>query len=849
MFKKIKTIHLLKSIIFDFVRYFLIIILSFPFFSLAQVEKKEVFARKIDGKIQIDGKLDEFFWEDIQPAKDFQMIQPINGKIERSNQKTEVKFAYDDVALYIGATLNDFGAGYDNDLQPGIMRQLGPRDVQGKSADLFGIFINPFNDGINEFSFLVTAAGVQIDKRIVLTTNGYTEDVNWDAVWESAVTIHENGWFVEIKIPYSAIRFPNQEVQEWGLNIYRELRRFREEYSWSLIDLKKRHIGKQSGLLKGIHDITPPLRLSLTPYMSSILSDDDMKFHYSGGIDLKYGFNITLPQEDINLTLDMILLPEFQQTEFDPLILNMSPFETQYDEKRSFFTEGTELFQKGNVFYSRRIGGPTLPIKTEPNEIITSAPENTRLFNATKISGRSKDGWGIGLFNGITRNTYAQIQDTITLAESERLIEPITNYNMLVVDKSFNQNSFITLLNTNVTRKDDFRNAHVFGLLGSITNKKNTHTYDGSIKSSLIQENGENTSGFSTFLNIQKTNGNLRYWLQNYIESDHYDINDMGFLEQNNEINTELNIMYEVFSEDEVLAKKMNIKKGRITFGLEHTSLYKPLAYNEIIIKLGGHIMNKNHLFMRLESRYFFEENDYFESRKDNQIFTRPPAAKISYFTSSNFNKPISLNTSISFKNRFTNGYKIWEEYRNPLLYTRFNPRFRINNHTFLEYILAVETEKNEFGWIAEQNNEPLFSRRNRKMFTNKIMLEYTFNPKVYIKLIARHYWSTIQNESFYTLNEQGDLNENFAEQSSNLDINFNTWNLDLNFSWEYNPGSHISILWQNRLTRQIESFEKMFFNNINAFFENPTNNIFSIKFTYYLDYINIKHLNRNKND
>ena len=814
----------------------------FPFILLSQVDKKQVYAKRINEKVIIDGKLNEIFWNDILPAKDFQMIQPINGKFERSSQKTEVKFAYDDQAIYIGATLNDYGAGYDNNqIGPGIMRQLGPRDVEGKSVDLFGVFLNPFNDGINEFSFLVSAAGVQIDKRIILTTNGYVEDVNWDAVWESNVTIYENGWFVEMRIPYSAIRFPNKNIQEWGINIYRELRRFREEYSWSFIDLKKRHIGKQSGLLKGIKNISPPIRLSLTPYLSSIFSDNLSNFNYSGGVDLKYGFNIKLPKEDINLTLDMILLPEFQQTEFDPLILNMSPFETQYDEKRSFFTEGTELFQKGNLFYSRRIGGQPLPTQLNDNEIIISEPENTRLFNATKISGRTQDGWGVGLFNGITRNTYAQIQDTLSLIERDELIEPVTNYNMWVIDKSFNQNSFITLLNTNVTRKNNFRNAHVLGLLASVTNKQNTHTYDGSIKGSLIQDNGNSTSGFSTFFNMQKTNGNLRYGLQNYIESDKYDINDMGFLYQNNEINTELNLSYEVFSEDEYLSKRLNIKNGKLSLGLEHQSLYKPLSYNKIIIKIGSQIVNKKHLFMRLLSRYFFEENDYFEARINNQVFVRPPSAKISYFTSSNFNKPISLNTSISYKYRISEGYNIWDRYNNDLLYIRINPRFRINDHAFLQYILAIEYEKNEFGWIDQLEDEPLFSRRHRKMFTNKLILDYTFSPKIYMKLITRHYWSTINNKSFYEINTKGELSTLKASNLSDLNINFNTWNLDLSFSWEYNPGSYLSILWQNKLTKQTDSVERVFFNNLNSFFENSTKNIFSIKLTYYLDYIKFK--------
>ena len=838
-------------------RYFLAYILLIPCFLFSQKQKKELFAKRINSNVIIDGKLNEFFWSDIPFARNFQMIEPINGKLERSTQKTEVKFAYDDYAIYIGAELHDKNAGYDDPNITGIMQELGPRDQEGKSTDVFGLFINPFNDGINEFAFLVTAAGVQIDKRIILTTNGYIEDKNWDAVWESAVSIHKDGWRVEIKIPYSAIRFPNIDKQVWGLNIYRELRRLREEYSWNFIDTRQGKIGNQNGLLKGIEYIKPPIRLSFNPYVSSVLVQEPItslnknyqyNFNYSGGVDLKYGFSIpTFSRKNINLTLDMILLPEFQQVEFDPLVLNISPYEIRYDEKRNFFTEGIDLFQKGNLFYSRRIGGTpiTNPILGD-NEIISRLPENTRLFNGTKISGRSEDGWGIGLFNAITRNTYAQIQDTLLNIEKEQLIEPITNYNMLVLDKSFNQSSFISFINTNVSRKIPFRNANVSALVGSITNKKQTHTYDASIKGSIVGQADEKNTGFSTLLNIQKINGKIKYNIRNYIESDEYDINDMGFLYQNNEINNEANISYNIFSQDEKIAKKLNIKKGNVAFGVEHKTLYRPYLYNSFIIKASSFVLNNNHFFMSLKSRFFLEEHDYFESRIINQVFIKPPAIKTSFSTSSNFNKPISLNNNFSFKWRFNNNYNIWKDYKNALFYYRINPRFRISNHIFLEYILAIEIEQNQIGWIEEEDSNPIFSRRNQNTYTNKLVLNYTLNPQTYIKLIARHYWSTIENFSFYSINESGLLYHN--DYNKNEDINFNTWNLDLNFSWQYKPGSLLSIVWQNQLTSITDQKNSIFTQNINDFFKTPTTNIVSFKLTYYIDYIELIKPRNDKN-
>ena len=850
MFKKIKTIHLLKSFIFEVVKNLTIILLCIQYLFLAQSPKKDVYAKRINQNVKIDGQLDELFWSNINPATNFQMIEPINGKVERSTQRTEVRFAYDDFAIYVGATLNDKNAGYDDPNMVGIMKELGPRDQEGKSTDVFGIFVNPFNDGINEFAFLVTASGVQIDKRIVLTTNGSLEDKNWDAVWESAVKIHKDGWFVEMKIPYSAIRFPNVEEQLWGLNIYREVRRFREEYSWNPIDTRQGKIGNQNGLLKGIANIKPPVRLSFSPYISSSIIKDPAidnenskhRIDYSGSIDLKYGFKIPVHKShEINMTLDMILLPEFQQVEFDPLVLNISPFEVKYDEKRSFFTEGIDLFQKGNLFYSRRIGGnPINSATTNENEIVKNSPENTQLFNGTKISGRTEDGWGIGIFNAVSRNTYAEIQDTILNTVRNELIEPVTNYNMLVIDKSFNQNSFATFINTNVWRKEDFRNANVTALLASLTNKKETYTFDSSVKTSQIWVDQNKKNGFSTFLNIQKISGRFKYNLSNNIKSDEFDINDMGFLYRNNEISNEINFSYNIYSQDELVAKKFGIKKGKLLVGLENKSLYKPFLQNELIIKTELNALNNNHFFTSLKTRYFFEENDYFESRSLDQVFVRPPAAKLSFYSSSNFNKPISLNNGFSLKWRFNKNYEVWKDYKNVSLYYRFNPRFRINNHMFLQYVFVFDYEKNQFGWIAEnENEEAVFSRRDQKTYTNKLTFNYTFSPLSYLKLIVRHYWSTIENYDFYDIEENGILVESTYGQGQN--INFNTWNLDLNYSWEYKPGSFFSVVLQNQLTKEIDNVGINFLDNINDFFQSPLTNILSFRITYYLDYIDLK--------
>jgi hypothetical protein len=169
----------------------------------------------------------------------------------------------------------------------------------------------------------------------------------------------------------------------------------------------------------------------------------------------------------------------------------------------------------------------------------------------------------------------------------------------------------------------------------------------------------------------------------------------------------------------------------------------------------------------------------------------------------------------------------------------------RINNHAFFQYILAFEKEKNQFGWITEDDIQgPIFSRRVQKTITNKVIFNYTFTNKINTKIIARYYWSTINNDDFYELQNGNLIGTNYDE---NHNINFNTWNLDFNLSWEYKPGSMLSVVWQNQLTNQNDNVEAIFFNNVNDFFENSTTNIFSVKFTSYLDYSTI--FNSIKND
>ncbi|HYG52119.1 MAG TPA: DUF5916 domain-containing protein, partial [Flavobacteriales bacterium] len=399
-----------------------------------KVTLRSVHALKITTPVKVDAVLDEPVWEQAEKADNFIQNFPNPGKPSR--RSSVVRILYDNTSLYIGALLADVS-------KDSIISTLSERD-HNDNADQFGVTLDTYNDDQNAFYFAVTSAGVQKDIR--LSANG--EDLDWNAVWFSAVKRTNEGWYVEMKIPFSAIRFSETPGQVWGINFNRNIRKFREESHWNFVNPLVSGFVNQSGNLEGLQDIKSPLRLSFTPYVSGYYNryDDNSgnvhenSFDANGGMDLKYGINEAF-------TLDMTLIPDFGQVQSDNRILNTTPFEVRYNEFRQFFTEGTEIYNKSGLFYSRRIGGTPVNFnkpyyELQPGEEIISNPSTSKLLNATKVTGRTKSGTGIGLFNAITQPMYAKLEDT---AGNTRQIEtdPLTNYNVFVVDQNLRNNSYI----------------------------------------------------------------------------------------------------------------------------------------------------------------------------------------------------------------------------------------------------------------------------------------------------------------------------------------------------------------------------------------------------------------------
>ncbi len=313
------------------------------------IEKRNIIITKSTAPIKIDGILNDSAWKSAAVADKFTDFQPTPFTPERTGNETKVYFLYNNEGISIGGYLHER-------TKDSIAAELTGRDGFGNN-DFIGIIFDTYQDKQNGFEYFLSPLNEQYDAKVAPSSNGNNEDFAWNAVWQSATKIHEDGWSFEMFIPYSAIRFGKKNIQDWGLNIVRQRRKSSQKSTWQVIDPNVNGFLTQEGTISGFENIKPPLRLQLSPYFSTYYTHDGnitngekkSDVAINGGMDVKYGINQAF-------TLDMTLIPDFGQVQTDNLFLNLSPFEQRFSENRAFFTEGTELFNKGDLFYSRIIG-------------------------------------------------------------------------------------------------------------------------------------------------------------------------------------------------------------------------------------------------------------------------------------------------------------------------------------------------------------------------------------------------------------------------------------------------------------------------------------------------------------
>jgi len=789
--------------------------------------QKSINAVKIQDPPVIDGKLDDSIWSSADVAENFIQYSPFSGS--PSKYITEVRVLYDNSAIYIGAMMYD-------PHPDSIYTELGERDADyNLNADQFTVDICPYNDGVNGATFKVSVSGVQSDRPPSSGSNSMRRSGDtWDAVWDSKTSIVEDGWIAEMRIPYSALRFPKDKIQTWGINFWREVRRNREQSSWNYVNREIGNSFNHLGEMKQVRDIEPPLRLSFTPYVSGYIEQNadqsGVGFTYNGGLDLKYGINESF-------TLDATLVPDFGQVQSDDKVLNLSPYEVRYNEKRPFFMEGTELFNKGNIFYSRRIGsrpkayGDVEDELSDTEEVIYN-PAESSLINATKVSGRTKSGLGIGVFNAMTNTMYATVEDSETGEKRQVMTDPFTNYNMLILDQSLKNNSYISLFNTNVwrnaERNENFYTANVSGTQFDLQNSSRHYSISGkAVLSQKYYDDINNDFGHAFQLRGGKTGGAFRIEYELEASSDTYDHNDMGYMRRNNELQNQLSVSYNIY---QPFWKILN-SRNSITY--RHSTLYTPRVFTGEEISLSSNATFKNHLTVFLRAEYKPRgEDDYYEPRVDGWYYHRGKELSTSAWFSTDRSKKLSGNLRIGYN-------KIWSPYDQYQYSFSISPTFKVSDRFSLNYEVEVSNKLNDIGYVDYDDDQDLifFGQRNNLTIENKFQSGFIFSSNSYLSFRLRHYWSRADYlDQYYTLNSDGSLTE--TAKDDNYDYNYNAWNIDLVYTWRFAPGSEMSIVWKNSIYSGSDQIFYDFMENLNHMFDHSMSNSLSLKILYYLDWM-----------
>lgn len=801
-------------------------------------ERRVAFVNKSEEvNIHLDGELNELFWSNATRLENFIQRNLDPGK--PSNYHTTVLFTYDDYAVYLGVRMED--PNPEN-----IFAQYSERDGSSNS-DKFSFTVDPYNGGTNGFLFTLTPTNIQQDARLY----NNTEDYNWNAVWLSQAKIDSQGWVAEIKIPFAALRIPNSKVQNWAVNFQREVRKVREISTWNEINPNLEGELNQCGILEGFTNLKTPVRLSISPYASYVRQSfsgqgtNTSPTTINGGLDLKYGLNDAF-------TIDATLVPDFNDVRSDNLFVNLTPFEVAYTDYRPFFTEGLDIFSKGDLFYSRRIGSSDLNI----NKLLTSGavikefPSRNRILNASKLTGRTNGGLGIGVFNAVEKESFAVILDQ-NQTEQKVKISPLTNYNVMVFDQILPNNSSISLINTNVMREGSDYDANVTGTDFTLRNKANSDLVGGKISVSQLYKNGWKLKpedlGHTVNLYYERTSGILRYNASYTELSEDYNPNDLGFLIRSNkrQISAGVSINRQKPHRNNLNANyNLNVTYGK---------LYKPDAFTNFSIDFNSFVLKK----------YWFAygiyaglkpvgEDDYFEPRVSGfgTYYHRPASGSLGGFISTDYSKPVAVDVS--------GEVTVFNQKGRYIANMNTSLRLLINDHISvfpaIDYTYSQNDEGRIFasetaiGYEQLSSGDLVFGRRNVHAVTPNIFSKFIINDLFSFTVRLYHYWSLIEYNELGNLDKSGSLSQTpytgYNSTGESLhDNSVGFFNIDANFVWRFVPGSTLSLFYlqNNNDFRTGNAREGNYFNGFSNILGNNQNINTGVKILYFLDYWNIK--------
>lgn len=829
---------------------------------------------------EIDGVLDDNSWNSVEWTGDFIELRPDENTAPTYQSK--FKILYDAKNLYVGVRF------YDPEPSK-IEKRLSRRD--GFAGDYAEIHIDSYNDKRSAFSFTVTAAGVKADEFI--SQNGDNFDESWNPIWYTATNIDEEGWTAEMKIPFSQLKFGNDKEQIWGLQMMRRLFIKEERSVWQRIPQDTPGWVSEFGILRGLYDIQPQKQLEIQPFVVNQLDTypeetgnpfrDGNDFFLNGGLDAKIGITN-------DLTLDLTVNPDFGQVDADPGAIALDGFQIFFEERRPFFVENKNIFdyefagRNDNVFYSRRVGrAPQGSANLGAGEF-ADEPINTTILGAAKFSGKTKNGWSLGLLESVTGNMFAKVDNN---GQSRKdLVEPMTNYIIGRVQKDFNdRNSYIGGIFTATNRKLepsleflrksaytgglDFRHnwknrnyyvqgnfvtSHVTGSKEAILNTQNeiTHLFQR-VDASHVEADPNRTSltGTGGRLELGKAGGgNWRYNGGVNWKSPELELNDVGFLRQADDIRQ--------FVELKRLFLKPKGFYRRAQLGFEVTSAYDFEGnYNRIQYELNGFVNFKNNWSMeggmahkpRIFSNTVLRGGPRWRWSEENFAF-------------------LVLQSDQRKKFNFTLGYVNSQAKQDNFSFINYFAK--LNYQPFDAFSLSLNTDyavnPSRTQYVTEEDfdGSPRYitSAIDQKTWSTSIRFNYSLNPNLSIQFygqpfIAKGIYSDfnfVNNPIAEDINERVSLfnmdqisrpdgtgpyliDENLDGtidyQISDPDFSFVQFRSNLVLRWEYIPGSEIFLVWSQGVEGLGDPMDSLGRSLDGQILDQKMNNTFLIKATY----------------
>jgi hypothetical protein len=824
---------------------------------------------------EIDGLLDDACWSEGVWSGNYTQQIPTEG-IEPSAE-TELQILYDDKNVYMAIRAFDDPKKID--------RTAGRRDSFG--GDIVGVCFDSYHDLRTGFEFNLTAAGSKID--LLLGNDGW--DTSWDAVWDGKVAMEDSAWTAEYRIPLSQLRYSDEPEQVWGLHSWRWINRYMEEDQWALIPRDTPARMANIGELHGIKNLPKNRRFELLPYLRGQVHTFEKEpgnpfatgrdTDFAVGLDGKLGLSS-------DFTMDFTVNPDFGQVEADPSVLNLTVYETFYEEKRPFFLEGKNIydfdFKSDLLFYSRRIGhSPSYYPELGENEYART-PDNTSILGAVKVSGKSKDGLSIGIMESVTAKENADI-DTPG-GRYNQTVEPLSNYFVSRLQKDYDggntilggiftatnrkiEDEHLNFLNRSAyTGGLDFRHyfndktyyVDAIGSFSSITGDQQAildlqtasaryfqrpDAEHVSVDSSATQLNGA-----GLVLEVGKGgNGNWRWQVDGSYRSPGLEFNDIGYLREADIINSSAelawveNVPHGIFRS---YALETNVE-GNWNTGRDFLG-------SRVGVGIDGEFKNK----------WSFFANAYHEtSQLDTRLLRGGPAVKVKgwvhnmYRLSSDHSKKLSLGAMVHGHFHYDDISKTFST--SPFVNWKITNRIRLETdfeymktRTALQYIDTIDFAEKTRYIMGELDRETLgMTMRLDYAITPELTIQYYGNPYVSvgnyrnIKRIANplaedyndlyHVYSDDEIslvEGHYEIDETADGQTDYAIESP--DFNFREFRSNLVLRYEYKPGSTFYFVWTHGRSMYENMHDSSINDGLNTLFDSTPSNVFLVKFNYW---------------